>query len=86
MKYILIIISILGFSANVFSETCDEKAKARMIKAGISDKVIEEQCNIKIEGDNNEENEEDSENVITNKENDIYKSRPYQIQFILTSR
>ena len=46
MKFILTCILIFGFSVNVFSKTCDEKAKARMIKAGISDKVIEEQCNI----------------------------------------
>ena len=29
MKYILLIILIFGFAFNVFSETCDEKAKAR---------------------------------------------------------
>ena len=32
------------FTTNVFSQECDEVTRARMIKSGISDKIIEEQC------------------------------------------
>ena len=32
------------FTTNVFSQECDETTRARMIKSGISDKTIEEQC------------------------------------------
>ena len=45
MKYIFSLILILVFfKSNLFSQECDETTRARMIKSGISDKTIEEQC------------------------------------------
>ena len=44
MKYLLTILILFVFTSNVFSQECDETTRARMIKSGISDKTIEEQC------------------------------------------
>ena len=44
MKYTLTILILFVFTTNVFSQECDEATRARMIKSGISDKTIEEQC------------------------------------------
>ena len=45
MKYTLtIMIIFFVFTTNVFSQECDETTRGRMIKSGISDKTIEEQC------------------------------------------
>jgi len=44
MKYTLTILILFVFTSNVFSQECDEKTRARMIKSGLSDKTIEEQC------------------------------------------
>ena len=44
MKYTLTILILFVFTTNVFSQECDEVTRARMIKSGISDKTIEEQC------------------------------------------
>ena len=44
MKYLLTILILFVFTSNVFSQECDETTRARMIKSGLSDKTIEEQC------------------------------------------
>ena len=44
MKYLLTILILFIFTSNVFSQECDETTRARMIKSGLSDKTIEEQC------------------------------------------
>ena len=44
MKYTLTILILFVFTSNVFSQECDETTRARMIKSGLSDKTIEEQC------------------------------------------
>ena len=44
MKYSLTILILFVFTSNVFSQECDETTRARMIKSGLSDKTIEEQC------------------------------------------
>ena len=52
MKYTLTILILFVFTTNVFSQECDERTRARMIKSGISDKIIEEQCG-KIDNEDN---------------------------------
>ena len=49
MKYTLTILILFVFTSNVFSQECDETTRARMIKSGLSDKTIEEQCGKKGE-------------------------------------
>ena len=44
IKYTFSILIIFVFTTNGFSQECDEKTIARMIKSGLSDKTIEEQC------------------------------------------
>ena len=45
MKHIIIILSLFLFASPLFGQSeCDETTIARMIKSGISDKTIEEQC------------------------------------------
>ena len=45
MKHIIIILSLFLFTSPLFGQSeCDEATRARMIKSGISDKTIEEQC------------------------------------------
>ena len=44
IKYSFIILIMFVFTTNVFSQECDETTIARMIKSGISEKAIEEQC------------------------------------------
>ena len=44
MKYTLTILILFVFTSNVFSQECDETTRARMIKSGLSDKTIEDQC------------------------------------------
>jgi len=45
VKHILIILSLFLFTSPLFGQSeCDETTIARMIKSGISDKTIEEQC------------------------------------------
>ena len=45
MKHIIIILSLFLFTSPLFGQSeCDETTRARMIKSGISDKTIEEQC------------------------------------------
>jgi|TARA_B110000263_G_C15095087_1_gene412605 hypothetical protein len=44
MKFTLTILIIFVFTTNLYSQECDETTIARMIKSGISDKTIEEQC------------------------------------------
>ena len=44
IKYTFTILIIFVFTTNGFSQECDEKTIARMIKSGLSDKTIEEQC------------------------------------------
>ena len=44
MKHLLIILSIFVFTSNLYSQECDETTIEEMIKSGISDITIEEQC------------------------------------------
>ena len=44
MKFTLTILIIFVFTTNLYSRECDETTIARMIKSGISNKTIEEQC------------------------------------------
>ena len=88
LKYVFSLILILVFfKSNLFSQECDETTRARMIKSGISDKTIEEQCGKigeeekvyeKIEKTEDEKVEEDLK--ISDE-----SERPYQAQIILLS-
>ena len=62
MKYTLTILILIVFTTNVFSQECDEATRARMIKSGISDKTIEEQCGKKNEKEEKSDNTENSRN------------------------
>ena len=83
MKHLLIILSLLLFTSPLFGQSeCDETTRARMIKSGISDKTIEDQCG-KI-GE-----EEQVSEILEKTEYDLKKSdesnNPYQVQIILFS-
>ena len=88
LKYVFsLILIIVFFKSNLFSQECDETTRARMIKSGISDKTIEEQCgkigeeekvSEKIEKTEDEKVEEDLK--ISDE-----SERPYQAQIILLS-
>ena len=88
LKYVFsLILIIFFFKSNLFSQECDETTRARMIKSGISDKTIEEQCgkigeeekvSEKIEKTEDEKVEEDLK--ISDE-----SERPYQAQIILLS-
>ena len=83
MKHILIILSILLLSLPLFGQSeCDEATRARMIKSGISDKTIEEQCGKIGEKEKVSENVEKTEDDL--KISDESK-KPYQVQIILFS-
>ena len=88
LKYVFSLILILVFfKSNLFSQECDETTRARMIKSGISDKTIEGVCgkigeeekvSEKIEKTEDEKVEEDLK--ISDE-----SERPYQAQIILLS-
>ena len=82
MKYSLTFLILFVFTSNVFSQECDDTTRARMIKSGISDKAIEEQCG-KIG------KEEKVSEKIEKTEDDLKISdeskKPYQAQIILLS-
>ena len=88
LKYVFsLILIIVFFKSNLFSQECDETTRSRMIKSGISDKTIEEQCgkigeeekvSEKIEKTEDEKVEEDLK--ISDE-----SERPYQTQIILLS-
>ena len=66
IKYTFSILIIFVFTTNGFSQECDEKTIARMIKSGLSDKTIEEQCgkiDEQVESKDKVEEEKVSENV-----------------------
>ena len=66
IKYTFTILIIFVFTTNGFSQECDEKTIARMIKSGLSDKTIEEQCgkiDEQVESKDTVEEEKVSENV-----------------------
>ena len=91
MKYLLTILILFIFTSNVFSQECDETTRARMIKSGLSDKTIEEQCGKigeKVESKDTVEEEKVSEEI-ENTEDDLTISdgskKPYQAQIILLS-
>ena len=69
MKHILIILSLFLFTSPLFGQSeCDETTRARMIKSGISDKTIEEQCGKigeKVESKDTVEEEKVAEKVET---------------------
>ena len=68
MKYTLTILILFVFTTNVFSQECDDTARARMIKSGISDKTIEEQCG-KI--NEKEEKSDNTENIDSDEEQKV---------------
>ena len=68
MKYTLTILILFVFTTNVFSQECDETTRARMIKSGISDKTIEEQCG-KI--NEKEEKSDNTENIDSDEEQKV---------------
>ena len=82
MKYSLTILILFVFTSNVFSQECDETTRARMIKSGISDKAIEEQCGKIGEEEKVSEKIEKTEDDL--KISDESK-KPYQAQIILLS-
>ena len=83
MKHLLIILSFLLLSSPLFGQSeCDETTRARMIKSGISDKTIEEQCGKIGEKEKVSENVEKTEDDL--KISDESK-KPYQVQIILLS-
>jgi hypothetical protein len=83
MKHILIILSLFLFTSPLFGQSeCDETTRARMIKSGISDKTIEEQCGKIGEKEKVSENVEKTEDDL--KISDESK-KPYQVQIILLS-
>ena len=82
MKYLLTILILFVFTSNVFSQECDETTRARMIKSGISDKTIEEQCGKIGEEEKVSEKIEKTEDDL--KISDESK-KPYQVQIILFS-
>ena len=84
MKHLLILlISILLLSSPLFGQSeCDESTRARMMKSGISDKTIEEQCG-KIG-----EEEQVSEKIEKTEDDlkiSVESKKPYQAQIILLS-
>ena len=83
MKHIIIILSLFLFTSPLFGQSeCDETTIARMIKSGISDKTIEEQCGKIGEKEKVSENVEKTEDDL--KISDESK-KPYQVQIILLS-
>ena len=70
MKYTLTILILFVFTINVFSQECDENTRARMIKSGISDKTIKEQCGKIGEKEKVSENNAKEENDVKVVEND----------------
>ena len=77
MKHLLIIlISFLLLSFPLFGQSeCDETTRARMIKSGISDKTIEEQCSKIGEKEKVTENVETED---TGEEKKVSKEDPYE--------
>ena len=83
MKHLLILLSFLLLSSPLFGQSeCDETTRARMIKSGISDKTIEEQCGKIGEEEKVSEKIEKTEDDL--KISDESK-KPYQVQIILLS-
>ena len=82
MKYSLTFLILFVFTSNVFSQECDETTRARMIKSGLSDKTIEEQCGKIGEKEIVSEKIEKTEDDL--KISDESK-KPYQAQIILLS-
>ena len=83
MRPLFIILSFFLLSSPVIGQSeCDESTRTRMIKSGISDKTIEDQCG-KI-GE-----EEQVSEILEKTEYDLKKSdeskKPYQVQIILFS-
>ena len=76
MKHILIFLSLFLFTSPLFGQSeCDETTRARMIKSGISDKTIEEQCG-KI--GEKEKVSENVENEDTGEEKKVSEEDPYE--------
>jgi len=83
VRPLFIILSFFLLSSPVIGQSeCDESTRTRMIKSGISDKTIEDQCG-KI-GE-----EEQVSEILEKTEYDLKKSdeskKPYQVQIILFS-
>ena len=76
MKLIIIFLSLFLFTSPLFGQSeCDETTRARMIKSGISDKTIEEQCG-KI--GEKEKVFENVENEDTGEEKKVSEEDPYE--------
>ena len=83
MKHLLILLSFLLLSSPLYGQSeCYEATRARMIKSGISDKTIEEQCGKIGEKEQVSEKLEKTEDDL--KISDESK-KPYQAQIILLS-
>jgi hypothetical protein len=82
INYILTFFIYFIFATIVYSQECDESTRARMIKSGISDKAIEEQCGKIGEEENNSEKIEKTEDDL---KISAKSKKPYQVQFILLS-
>ena len=82
IKYTFTILIIFVFTTNGFSQECDEKTIARMIKSGLSDKTIEEQCGKIEKGGKVPEEIENTEDDLTISDE---SKKPYQAQIILLS-
>ena len=82
MKYSLTILILFVFTTNGFSQECDETTRARMIKSGLSDKTIEEQCGKIEKGGKVPEEIENTEDDLTISDE---SKKPYQAQIILLS-
>ena len=83
MKHLLIILSFLLLSSPLFGQSeCDETTRARMIKSGISDKTIEEQCGKIGEKKKVSENNAKEE---TDEDTKSFQKRKFQVQVILVS-
>ena len=90
MKHIIIILSLFLFTSPLFGQSeCDETTRARMIKSGISDKTIEEQCGKIGEkeqvSENNAKEETDVKVVENDEDTKSFQKRKFQVQIILQS-
>jgi hypothetical protein len=84
VKHILIILSLFLFTSPLFGQSeCDETTRARMIKSGISDKTIEEQCGkigskkkvSELERQKEEELKKQKEEELKRKEEELRKKK-----------
>ena len=91
MKHIIIILSLFLFTSPLFGQSeCDETTIARMIKSGISDKTIEEQCGkigskkkvSELKRQKEEELKRQKEEELKRKEDELRKKKDEEIKKI----